>query len=142
MPSPGNFEGNGFSRIGSQNHQSTSASQASTLVPQENRRETFHTDAPVEGASAEGWERPEVVQESRQSEDIDPMEDLPGKDWEELEMRYERDMEAATQHEQSIIDEIEWVMKACGYGSCNLHNPGLANGKCSSDDEGVHYRFQ
>jgi hypothetical protein len=125
MPSPGNFEVIGFSRIGSHNHQSTSVSQASTLVSQESRCETLRTGAPFEGASTESWERPQVVQESQRIEDFDPMEDLPVKDWEGLEMRYERDMEAAIQHEQSLIDEIEWVMKVCGRGACSLHNLGF-----------------
>ncbi len=32
----------------------------------------------------------------------------------ELGTRYDGEMEAAVQHEQSIIDEIEWVMRVGG----------------------------
>ena len=73
--------------------------QASTPVQQENE----------EGLLGYGELAEDVLMAS-----CDPMEDLPSKDWEELETRYDGDMEAAVQHEQSIIDEIEWVMKVGG----------------------------
>lgn len=55
----------------------------------------------------------ENSEENSEDQNADPMADLPLKDWQELETRFERDMEAAIQHEQSIMDEIEWIMKAC-----------------------------
>ena len=41
----------------------------------------------------------------------DPSEPPPAKDWEELEARYAREMDAAIQKEASIMAEIETVMK-------------------------------
>lgn len=111
MPSLSNFEVNGFSGTGSQNPQSTFQSQASVLAQQDNENETAGSGMNPEKRPAASWGRPLILQEDRQGENTDPMEDLPSKSWEELETRYERDMEAAIQHEQSIVDEIEWVMK-------------------------------
>ncbi len=96
MPSSTNFEVTGFLGAGSQNQQSNFATQASTLVQQE------HEEVPLGKA---------VLAEDGPMVSCDPLEELPSKDWEELETRYDGEMEAAVQHEQSIIDEIEWVMK-------------------------------
>lgn len=112
MPSSNNSEVNGCSRAGPQNQQSTFASQASTVAQQDNRHETIPDDTGLEENPTASGEGPLNVQDSRQN--VNPMEDLLPKDWEELEMRYEREMEAAVQHEQSIMDEIEWIMKVCG----------------------------
>ncbi|KAF7510755.1 hypothetical protein GJ744_006121 [Endocarpon pusillum] len=91
-----NFEVNGFLGVGPQNQHSNFATQASTLVQQENEVGLLgYGELAEDGLTAS----------------CDPMEDLPSKDWEELETRFDGDMEAAVQHEQSIIDEIEWVMK-------------------------------
>jgi hypothetical protein len=109
MPPLSNFEANGLSGAASQIQPSTFPSQASTLAQQD-----IGTDASGanvrEGPGALSG-RSSMSQGNQPSEDMDPVEDLPLKDWEELETRYEREMEAAIQHEQSIIDEIEWVMK-------------------------------
>ena len=111
MPPPNNFEVNGFLGVRSQNSQATVASQASTLTQQDNRDGTPRNDAQTDLGPMASWGRPLIVQENRQH--ADPAEDLPLKDWHELETRYERDMAAAIHHENSILDEIEWVMKAC-----------------------------
>ncbi len=113
MPSPSEHAANGFSGAGSHNQQSAFASQASTVEQNDDEREMLRHDAQLEQKQTASWERPLTVQESRQNDNASPVDDLPLKDWQELEVRYERDMQAAIQHEQSIIDEIEWVMKAC-----------------------------
>lgn len=99
LPSSTNFEVNGFLGVGPQNQHSNLATQASTLVQQENEV----------GLLGYG----ELAEDAPMAS-CDPMEDLTSKDWEELETRFDGDMEAAVQHEQSIIDEIEWVMKVSG----------------------------
>jgi hypothetical protein len=112
MPSQSDFEVNGFTGA-ALHHQPSFASQASTVKPERNEDEAPRNGArhqEILGASLEGQI---TLQETRAEEHNDPTEDLPSKDWEELEARYELDMEAAIQHEQSIMDEIEWVMKAC-----------------------------
>lgn len=63
-----------------------------------------------------------MAEETQPEEIIDPMQELPPKDWEELEMRYEREMEAVIQHEQSVMEEIEWVMKACAVGTPSVRD--------------------
>lgn len=110
MPSSGNFAVNGFSGAESVDQESKHATQEAALVQKDTRDKMPHNDAQFEG-TAPSWDGPLTVQESQQRENADPMEGLSPKDWEELEVRYGRDMEVAIQHEQSIIDEIEWVMQ-------------------------------
>jgi hypothetical protein len=69
-------------------------------------------DCQLGNDTAKAWAMPLVEQDDRQITPGDPTKNLPTKDWEELQARYERDMEASIQNEQSIMDEIEWVMKA------------------------------
>jgi Neuraminidase (sialidase) len=104
---------NGFPESGPLTQQSTFASQASTLAQQDGENETLLTSAALGNGSAASWGRPLVTQKNQQGESLDPMEDLQPKNWEELDNRYERDMEAAILQEQSILTEIEWVMKVC-----------------------------
>jgi hypothetical protein len=113
MPSASSFYVNGFSGVGSQNQYSTLASQTSTIAQQDDRDDMIRVSAQPDKGSGTSSDRPLIVQENQQAEYADPMEELPSKDWEELEARYERDMKAAIQHEQAIMSEIEWVMKAC-----------------------------
>lgn len=98
MPST-NFEVNGFLGEESQKQRSSFATQTSTLVQQEHEQGPFGQATSADNGTMTF---------------CDPMDDLPSKDWEELETRYDGEMEAAVQHEQSIIDEIEWVMKVSG----------------------------
>lgn len=142
MPSPSNFEVNGFAGAGSQIHQSTFAAEASTPAEQENRNEMSDDDndddAQLEQKPMNFSELSLTSQESQQDENVHTMEDLPLKDWEELQSRYEREMEAAIQHEQSIVNEVEWVMKAC---VCWVHDSSFADGIYSADDGRIHHRF-
>lgn len=112
MPSESGLVVDGFSGVESDSQRLKVASHVSTMAQPEKGDEMADNDGHVKDLSAP-WERPLMGEESPHSESGDPMEDLPPNDWEELEVRYERDMEDATQQEQSIINEIEWVMKAC-----------------------------
>jgi hypothetical protein len=107
------FETNGLSGAASQDQPSTFPSQASTLTQQDAGIGTAAGGANVEQGPAGLSGSSSMAHDNQPSEDMDPMEELPPKDWEELERRYEGEMEAAIQHEQSIIDEIEWVMQVC-----------------------------
>ena len=138
MPFASNSAINGFSGSGSQKPQSTFASQASTLATQDNRDEMIRDVAQPDEGPGTSTERSLTVRDNQHEGYANPIEDLPLKDWKELEARYERDMEAAIQNEQTIMAEIEWVMKACDCESININ----ADLEFSVDDEGVHDRFQ
>jgi len=113
MHAQNNFEANGISGAAWQHQPSAFPSQTSTLAQQDTGTEIAASGANVEEEPAASSGSLSMEHGNQPCEDIDPMEDLPSKDWEELEKRYEREMEAAIQHEQSIIDEIEWVMQVC-----------------------------
>lgn len=70
-------------------------------------------EAQADEGPESGTKRSSTVLDTQHEGSINPMEDLPLKDWEELETRYERDMEAAIRNEQAVMAEIEWVMKVC-----------------------------
>ena len=39
------------------------------------------------------------------------LQDLLPKDWKDLEARYDEEMNAAVKHEQSIMEELDWVLQ-------------------------------
>jgi hypothetical protein len=103
MPSPGPFEANGVAGGSWDSQQPAFGSQPSTLAQTNGQDDAMdQSTLPPSGINE---------QENQRDEIGDPLEELQPKDWEELEARYERDMEAAIQHEQAIMDEIEWVAK-------------------------------
>lgn len=138
MTSPIKFEVSGFSGTGSKRQHSTFALQPSTLKQQSNEDEMHDDGAQVLEGPPGSWQRPLVIQETRNDDFGNPNDGLPLKDWEGLEARYEQDMEAAIQHEQSILDEIEWVMKVCDRGVCDT---GHTDRNYLADDEGDYDCF-
>jgi hypothetical protein len=115
MHSRNNFEANGLPGAAPQDQPSAFPSQASTLAQQDTGTGAAASGANVEEGPTTSSGSSSMQHDNGPSEDLDPMEALPLKDWEELENRYEQEMEAAIQNEQSIIDEIEWVMSVCTY---------------------------
>ncbi len=139
MPSTGNFQINGFSGLSSQNQNPTFASQTSTEAAQDEKEEVIHDMTQPEKRSRSPNQQPLIVHENQKEDYTDPLVDLPLKDWEELEARYEQDMAAAIQREQAVMDEIEWVLKACVGLSFRIVN---TDRECAADYEGVYHSFR
>lgn len=106
------FGPSGFGGSASETPQSTPGPRAPSEAQPDRESTMMQKDAHLDKGLKRPRENPLIVQEDRQNASADPKEDLPSKDWEELESRFEREMEATVQQEQSTMDEIKWIMKA------------------------------